>query len=767
MRAGVALTIGLLLVASSGAAQDQRRIVTAGEYPGVSRLVISFPEPPDWVLGQTEAGLTLRLSGPSMSFDLTRVMPRLPAGRVTAIAPQNGGTELGMRLGCECGVRAYLMDDLYLVIDILDDAAAGNPAFAQALLPLDPVQAMTQAPDHPSAGPDDADPPMALYASGALGETAIVLENLRLTQAQLPDTGLSLDLPDPLPLLPAPEALAARQAITDALAGEIARASSLGLLEPELSAPSLGDLAPAPPTALAPSGNIRIDMGLDPATGVTPPPLQTPLPACPPPSALDVATWGGPLEGIWADVATVRSDLFDPFDMPRPDGVRDLARLYVYMTFGAEAQSLLAQLAVPSGDHDILSALATVIDNPASPTADALRAHQDCGSLARMWALLAGAAPPDVRVDTNGVLLQFSRLPRHLRLHLGPPLAARFLDLGQKDAALTVRNATPPPPFAGAPALQLIDARLAEEGLRPNAKTDLPGLARSTSPEAAAALIALIDQSIEIGRPVEAEIVDSAGLMAFERAGTPDAADLRAAEIRGRVSRNEYFLALETLDATLQSGVFDAAQAAQFRQEVYAAAVAQARDAAFAQLIFDPASQRFLSGAPSGLRLAVAARLADLGFASRAGQVLATLPDRDSADVRRIRARIALAEGRPEDAARVLSPPITADDAALVASADLAAGRFSDARDRCAQVDDPDCALRAALRARDWPGLRDTAPDPIAAAAGLAIAEEASERPAAPPTLAEAQELIDGARSARTQLDEMLRAVPGVARNGS
>ncbi|MEO1152257.1 MAG: hypothetical protein AAFX59_00090 [Pseudomonadota bacterium] len=773
--------IVLVLLAGGALAQTDRVSVTAADHAGYTRLVIGFPTAPDWSLGQTDGGLTLRIAAPPLRYDVQGTLQSLSSDRVTALSQAPATGDLQIALSCACGVQAYILDARFLFIDIHQSADAGDPRFARALPePVPPIaarrvargdpdrfHAMVIAPVKPHGDLSNDDPPIVIPGSDAPPQGAIVLENLRLAQARLP-TGETLRGPNALPFLPAPDALETRRAVTDALASEVARAATLGLLDPrrssgagatELQTDALGPEAPP---------NLRIDLGVDPSTGVGGQPRLLPQAACAPRGSYDIASWGPGIsdkETPWKALAAARVALFDTLDAPRAQAVRDLARLYTYLTFGVEAQAVLASLAGPTPDSDRLVALARIVEAPDGGPLSGFDAAVACGPAPAMWALIAGTAPDNLGIDLNPMLLYFAGLPRHLRQHLGPRLADQLLDLGARDAALTVRNATPTTPFGPPPALQLLDGRLADLGLRLAPRPDLSALARSSSPEASAALIAIVDQAETDGIPVAEDYVASARLMSFERAGTADAAPLKEAEVRGRLTRDEFAVAVSTLRAARADGVIPTERAARLSHQVFTAATQRAPDAIFSQLVFDPANQSSVTGAAPDLRLAIGRRLADLGFTTRAADLIQSLPNRDAAEVRRVRARLALARGRPEEAAAAVSPAVSSDDARIAAEADLASGRFDDARDRCLSLGDADCATRAALRARDWPVLSRDRDGPVREAAVLI---DATDPPVTdPPTLAETQATLDRVRDARGRIDALLSAIAPAEGNGS
>ena len=187
---------------------------------------------------------------------------------------------------------------------------------------------MVIAPVKPHGELSNDDPPIVIAGSDAPPQGAIMLENLRLAQARLP-TGETLRGPDALPFLPTPDALETRRAVTAALASEVARAATLGLLDPRRTSGADASDLQTDALGLEASSNLRIDLGVDPSTGVGGQPRLLPQAACAPRGSYDIASWGPGIsdkETPWKALAAARVALFDTLDAPRAQAARSLAR---------------------------------------------------------------------------------------------------------------------------------------------------------------------------------------------------------------------------------------------------------------------------------------------------------------------------------------------------------------------------------------------------------------------------------------------------------
>ena len=110
--------------------------------------------------------------------------------------------------------------------------------------------------------------------------------------------------------------------------------------------------------------------------------------ACIPDDRLDVGGWSNGL-ALAAQLPPLRRQLVGEFDQPRPQAVRDLARLYIHFGFGAEAEAVLASFAAAElEDRALLVDLARAVEGrPADPG----RPARGRGPLPRPPRALAGA----------------------------------------------------------------------------------------------------------------------------------------------------------------------------------------------------------------------------------------------------------------------------------------------------------------------------------------------------------------------------------------
>ncbi len=371
---------------------------------------------------------------------------------------------------------------------------------------------------------------------------------------------------------------------------------------------------------------------------------------CPADTAIAVGSWGDdrPLSEQLSDR---RQALVGEFDAPSPEGIRDLARLYLYFGFGAEARDTLQAFGVPVEDSDLLQVMARIMDGGTVLQPGRLGGLTDCDSSAALWSVLAKdrLAPGDA-VNAGAVVRSFSGLPIHLRRLLGPQLSGQFLLIGDQDTARALQDATTRASGDHGSEIRLTEARLDLAMEKPaKAEAGLQEVVAEDGPASPDALILLIETQIDQGMIVDHATVETAAAMAFEHRGT---------ELGNRLDRAEVL-------ATAASGGFDSAFATLARQSAHTAvdAVASpdeglftllhanADDATFLRHMFGSEERLDRTDLSRSLRQSLAGRMVDFGFPAEARAVLDAGAIREEAD-RILLARISLEEHDPGEALR-------------------------------------------------------------------------------------------------------------------
>ena len=586
------LLVWLALCASAAA---QVVTVRSGEHDGFTRLVLTFPEPGGWDLGRTGDGYAFRARATRWRYDISTVFDLIPRDRLSAlwVDPESGALRMG--LGCDCHAIATPFRAGIVVVDIKPGPAPENSPYEQAIAnagaSVPPVAAPATV--RPRQRPGDFLPPLP-----ASVPTVVIRPETRLPALRLPDARAA-DLQTRL----------LREMSRGIAAGALEAAATPIRVptEPDSSGPRL---LPIPSGPEAPTTHLR----LHPAQGDPDQALSASGQTCISDDRLDIPAWGNDQPPA-AQIASARARLLGEFDKPDPDKVIVLARLYIHIGFGAEAQAELKAWSPFGPDIPLLTSLAAIVDGRHATTI--FDGMHGCNGRAALWSVLANPVLPDpARTDRAAVLRAFSELPLGLRRQIGIPLADRLLAAGMTDDAQSVRDGIGRAIDRPDETLAILDAGLHLRSGEPvAAEKDLDHVVGNDGPMAARALAALVESQIARGLAPDAAQVLQLDSMLHEQRGSMDEPALRQALAKALVLDGQAARALGQLaaaDPTIIPSLWELLAKNGDDMSVIEQA-ASAGDAA--------------RDLPAPIRRTVAKRLIDAGFPGLASNWLTGLTD--------------------------------------------------------------------------------------------------------------------------------------------
>lgn len=220
-------------------------------------------------------------------------------------------------------------------------------------------------------------------------------------------------------------------------------------------------------------------------------------------SVFDFPAWGEP-DAFKSPFDKLRTGIVGEFDTPDTQAILALARRYLYLGFGVETKSLLANFEVDIPNSDLLLQLSEIVDDGFANTPGRLFGQISCKTNAAMWATLAHQKiPAGVQVDRENLLRTFSALPVHLRHHLGPGLAQRFLDKGDTDIAASIQKLMDRASAQHQPGAHFTQANIASQtGDVAEQLAQLNATVAAKGPYSATALAQFIETKLAQGLPV-------------------------------------------------------------------------------------------------------------------------------------------------------------------------------------------------------------------------------------------------------------------------
>jgi len=734
----------VLTIAAGPAAPDAETVrVRSGEHADFSRLVFEFPERPDWTLSLGPGRATIVFKAGEWSFQTENVFRFIPRTRIRTLSEPASGV-LILELGCDCSLDVFAVRRGALVIDVKDDPAPvrlenvfptarerETPASSATLLQVPPTLSdplgpsiidlpLASRPDRPPAARDGAVFPVVTVEPG--------------------------DAPDGHPADSAGDGVGL---VTRSLAEEIGRAASSGLLR-------LAPMARDRPATGKSSGpglvggalpGVRFRLPGDDAgpasTDADRPSLQ--YGTCPAEAAFDVASWI-PAEGAPAEaLAAARKQLFGELDRADDQAALALARLYIALGFGAEADAVLRSTLANHPDTDRLSGMARLLDGTVSD-GNLLGNLQGCPGRAQLWSLLAD--PEDNGHHAEAVLVALSELPLHLRRLLGPRVSAALEASGDMMSAASVRHLVQRAPGPHGVPVELWEAQdQAKDGSREGFGI-LATLATGASPVSAEALASYLELTIAARDLPETAFVSLAEARAQELRDTQLGARLVAALIRTHLLRGDFAAAYARLTGAAE--VIDEARFTRLREEFLSALTRDGDDTHFLRFGANAVKRR-TTGIAAGTALLAARRMAELGFGRLARDYLHLAPDGD--ERRLLSARIALDDS---DVAAALEHlwDFEGDEADEMRAKILSrAGHHAEAADLFERTGAATRARMAIWLSGDW--------DRIAAAADSTRAQAAELMSEGNrPDTRDPAALLARSEDARSRLENLLTAIP-------
>ncbi len=780
----------LLLIPDLGRAQTVS--IRSGEHADFSRLVLNFEERLDWKFGRVEGGYELRVDQSDLSFDISRVFDLIPRTRIEAVEDRGDG-RLFIRSSCACHGDAFDLRQSEVVLDVKDGPPlhAANP-FNKTL----PKWVGSVSSDRP-AKPDTDTPPAPLAVSHTIAPPSFIARD------GLP-TGFAPPFSD-LPAVPGPEVPAltappfAGVTVTDvipppsdrvseaeeALLRQIGRAAAQGLLDADLTAtedavqtalhpipadepeasPTEEVPTPPPPAAADPYSHMHVETVMDRDLGHS---MGSEAPRtreghkCLPPAHFDLSSWGSPPKN-GADMSLHRAALLGEFDAAKSEHVLGLAQHYIYLTFGAEAVAVARRFEADLTRPDLLIMMGQIMDHGASQFPAAIVDQLDCAGPVALWAALAQPElPAGAEIDEPAIIQAFSELPLHLRRHLGPGLADKFLELGDTTTASALRDSIARAPGSHGASFDLMEAQLdLSHGAYDRASEALGDIVREDGPIAPQALLELVQARLQAGLEIDRTTLELATAMAYEQRGTELGSQLLGAAISADAAMGMFddaFLLWDEAAATLGT---ESPAVVALHVELLKKVTDLAEDKDFLRHIVPDTKQ--VQMMPRDLRQAIAARLLDLGFVAAARDALSNPRDIPGPEDRLLFARVALLEGKPGVAMGYLAGLETDEAIRLKAQAYTALADHKAAAQNWTRVEEEQASWQASWLAGDWERLQADEDNPYHDIAQIMAQPMAPEGEAprepdadAPSVMAIGQDALAHSQEVRTALGNLL-----------
>jgi len=716
--------------------------IRSGEHENFTRLVFSIAEGETWNLNPTEGGYRLTLEGAGDGFDTSEVFERIPRTRIANLE-QVGNRTLDLDLACDCMIESFLWRPDRLVLDVKEGVET-RVAVQTATLPI----LLTETPE-PVLGISDL-PDIIGFENG------LTLTGVNMDFSKHETSGT--------PVRDTMENISGSEV---ALLDGIARAATQGFLTPNLSSfpdeslppPTVETIEPAPePTEdiLVNSRNFgpgigvstAFDQSLSDINGL----IRTSADEhCLPPEHFEIATWGDE-RTFHEQVAALSEGLAGEFGEEPVDAETDLAKLYLYYGFGAEALAALSLTPSTSQSRQVLFELAKIFDE-VDTNFPLLASQSGCDSAGAFWAFLATPILPDSDDQLNRITRTFFELPNPLRGHIAPRLSQNFLTLGMPETAELVLRTTENQDSEDVPAVQETHALIAEHNqdtdealaiLNEQADDDV-----RLTPDAA---IKMVDLSLEQGIiPSESDLL-LLSAFALEFDGHEIGQTLVNTEAKGWSARGDFSYALNLFSDNVDATSILA------KNEIYIEMTEDAPSGIFLDLVIN---DRPSDLSPKTENL-IARRLIDLGFPEQALGYLSGIASReDAAERRYLKAEAESEAGNFEQSITALQGMRDERSRNLRATAYSGLGDYQNALEALSH-DQDESSLDLQFRAEAWERLSLQEDTVLSNFAQSVVTDSNAEEVA---TLADRRSLLSQSQESRRAVEDLLFRFDGAAQN--
>ncbi|HEY9039547.1 MAG TPA: hypothetical protein VIN05_11485 [Roseovarius sp.] len=743
MRLGICILLaGALNFSMASFAEAKKVVVRSGDHETFSRIVLYLPERTSWTIDGKLNKKNLTLRGAKIDWDTSEVFTRISKNRIKAVDPLTETTGLALNLNCRCEIDIFWHAKSMLVVDVKDPEVQNDLAVS-----VDDAFSM------------DRKEVSRLFLDSTRPVNAPHLESSQKAALELMGGGLRAAIGDSDEV--AAHAAVAKQAIVE----ELARAVRLGLIDASESREFSGDIPLEKPIgkrevlgkedkdsgAPAGFGNIVSYTSADPAIGGD---ERNELEndrgaACAFAELESIESWGDERSFI-SQVSEARSGIPEQGDPRYRLKMLDLARLYLYFGFGAEARQIVNNPKISDDEMNSYFALSHLIDGAESKFHD-FSSQEGCGGSVAIFSIIsAGDEMLPERLDANEVIKSFENFPVHLKNIFGPKLVEKFRENNKISLSNSVLRIMRNPRYSG-------PSRLAE--MRGNGEaslkteSELISAVNKNTRDSLTALVELMDRRLSADDVMPLGWVELAGSYAKEQRGTDTGKALSHRYVRGLAAVGQYELAFEELGN--DTGGLPGNALERTANLIVSYTTHNADDVTFLKNLV-------VKGKLSGVKLSsvsennVAERLLNLGFPAEAISYLSGNADTSNQETRRLlRAKAALALGAPREAIGSLLGMRGGEVDALRAEAHVQLGDHMAASPLFRASGDNDGALKQAVLAENWQQAAKLADPDLARI--IEIPDQKNEAGGDDAPIARGEALLQESEATRDSIEKLLK----------
>lgn len=763
----------LFLLSPSIALGSDPVTVRSGEHADFTRFVMRINEGSNWTVNVSDTQVSIEIDQPGIILDTSTVFSRIPKSRVLSVFQAEPGAPLEMNMNCDCSVEGFIQNRVWLVIDVKGKPSVKNTLGDEIrdILPLPLGTSSVRYRFNYEGYARD------FQEEESASESQLINDNLKYEKVQIPITLPSRATIHRKSSSQAPqigqqmEFDQAEQVsiLENRIISELERADSQGLLESigssvikETSKAEDSDrLQSSRPAEVLSSQesasnhlvSTAIDRDLEHSTFPISSEAESTL-GCEPNDDLNFEDWANS-KSFGGRIGDLRLGLFDELGNVDPLTALSLVKTYLFFGFGAEARQILNLLPEQKGRRDILIGLSYLLDGEFNQRVSIFYGLEECANDYALWGILA--APGKTKnADHDAVLQAVSRLPDHLRDHIGSQVAQQYAETGDSAKAAAILRVVARSSDYSSPGVKLARGETEElMGNRKAAQQYRLEAIYSDTEHSPSALIALIESSYSQGGTVPPEIVDLAASYATEYRNGAIGPDLQSALALALALTGDFGSTFEAMDSAFPRPRNETGRT--LENNILKILVERGSDVDFLRYAIR-ASEDDGKAIRDDIAESLAERLLQLGFSDPAVRLLSrTTQDSLTVQHRLLRAKAALARALPHEAMASLLGLEGVEADSLRGRALLQLSRFDQAAEYLLASNSPEEAARSLWIAGAWDNLPEQIPsfyrDLAETAAGLrAPTSNATELP----PLTRAQTLVADSAQTRNEVMRLL-----------
>ena len=514
----VILTI-YLIYAFASALHAQTINVQAGDHATFTRLVFYVDESTAWNVNEEMSEIDIIFSNFSGKIDHSRVFKPISRNRISNISSHENSIKL--QISCTCRYRLSKVFSTYRYIDIFSAphiqnefsnasdviiAKAKNMSLSQRKEEINNISSLPIYEGYPNFS-------ISLDRNNSDSETGTIPKKPNLWPE--PVSGISKSL------------------------GHII---SHGTLNYSIA---LSQVNPVKREEMDISNIIMID----PNFHLNQSEINVPKTDCQSFENFSITEWKNS-ENFNFDTSNLRAQIFSEFDDVDTPIVEDLAKTYIYYSFGAEAFQILNFLDDASSNYSLLSELSMIVDGNFEATAPTVSAMRNCSDFFTLLNILIEEDSRNLsEFDIDRALLSLNSLPLHLRKIFGPKFSLILSEAGNdasaRSAIISVERGQPDNMSEIDVTKSILDRN---SGNYRTAIVTLENMSNEHTQHSLETAIELTRSLLDQGEEVPEQLLDLLTAYAVEYRGTKIEAQVRKSIILASSSMGEHHRAFRELD---------------------------------------------------------------------------------------------------------------------------------------------------------------------------------------------------------------------------